>query len=147
LICRGWTPECDIVPNGSAEEQRVLQDEAYIFSQGLEGVIANIFAVNEYLPSRRVIEPRHQSDERALAGTRRSDNRDDFAGIDDKIDMGKNALSGVILETDVFEFDSSRAGLHRPCLFGVNHLALGLENLCNPLRADRRPRKRIGRLR
>ena len=64
----------DVLPDGRAKEQRVLQHKAHLVAQRLQLVPPDVRALDDDLPGDRVVEPWNQAHERRLA-RRRTDRR------------------------------------------------------------------------
>ena len=59
----------DIVHNGSGEDEAVLHHDAHLGTQGMDGVLGNVVAINENLPGIYIIEAADQVDNGRFAGS------------------------------------------------------------------------------
>ncbi len=94
--------------------------------------------VDEHRPARRIVEARHEVDERGLAGSRRADDRKRGARLDDEVDALEDLRSGGVGEAHAAKLD---APLHGGELVGVGRvrdLALGVEEREDALTAGER---------
>src|SRR5204863_2025563 len=62
----------DVLGDAGREEHRVLRHDRELTSEVLQLEVAEVDAVEPHFPLRRVVEPREQIDQRALAGAGRA---------------------------------------------------------------------------
>src|SRR5262245_43782471 len=105
IIAGVGTSKGDIFPNRSTEKQRILQDKTDLFPQGAKVVVSDIPTIDVHSALGRVIEPQHQTDERAFPRARPTNNGDLLSRRDRQVEMRQNRLSRHVLERNVTEFD------------------------------------------
>jgi hypothetical protein len=72
----------DVLRHGAAQQQRLLQHHADLLPQGVEGELPDVQAVDEDGARVRVVQPRQELGDRALARAAVSDERHGLAGGD-----------------------------------------------------------------
>src|SRR5436190_3423440 len=141
-----WFAVGDILPNRSTEENRILQNEADLVAQRLQGVIANVGAVNLDLSRRGIVEAWHQAHDRRLACAGGTHNRGDLTWFNPQADVFQHRYVAAIAEADVVEFDSAP---ELGCLVGAwkaPDAALDLQHFLDPLVAHGGLRDGVGHL-
>ena len=71
------------------EQERLLRHEADRAAQAVERDLADVDAVDEHRPRRRVVQARQQVDQRRLARAGRADERDGLPGLDARARRGR----------------------------------------------------------
>ena len=132
-----------IVGDRSGEDHRVLRDERDPAPEVIERDLADIHAIDEYTARRRIVEAGYKLHKRALAGPRRADDGDPFAGFDGYRHGPKRRMvrTGRIGEGDAFQRDRAPGWLRQSLWVGrlVNH-RLGFKQLRDPRGSARRGR-------
>ena len=93
-------PERDVVRDGAAKQQALLEHDADVAAQGVQVQLAHVDAVDQDPAARGIVEARDQAEQRALAGAGRADER--------------HAAPGLDLEIDGFEHQPPLVGEARP---------------------------------
>src|ERR1700751_3559108 len=65
--CGIWPAVCNVFPDGGVEEQRFLQNEAYLLSNGFQFVATDVFAINFNRARLRIVYPRDETDDCGLS--------------------------------------------------------------------------------
>ncbi len=95
----------DVLPDRRAEQERVLQHEADLVAQRLDGEAPDVRAVDLDRPGDRVVEARDQVDDRRLAATRLADEGRDLSGLDREAEVLEHELIRRVPERHVLELD------------------------------------------
>ena len=77
---RAGPPVADVVRDGPAEKDRVLQHQANLTAERIQGQATDVGAVDAHLAGIGIVETGNQLGDRALAGAARADQRDHLAG-------------------------------------------------------------------
>ena len=86
--------------------------------------------VNENAPAGYVKESRNEVHERRFACAAGTDERENFAGADFKINIVQDlmlALFGGVREANILKLDGLRKALQRDCARAFLHIVLGVE--------------------
>ena len=114
IVERVHLAEPDVLPHGELVAHEVLEDDAEALVQAGQVVLAQVHAVEQHLPLRRVVQPREQLDQRRLAGAVQADQRDALAGLDVQVDVAQHIDVGAgVAERDVPELDALADGRGR----------------------------------
>ena len=125
----------DVLPHRHLVAHEVLEDDAHFAMQVLDGVLAQIDAVEQDLAFGGVVEARDQLDHGGLALAVFADQGDALAGLDGEVEVLQHAALGAgIGEGDVAEFEAAADGPGRGQ--GVR-LALHRGLACRRTRSDR----------
>ena len=124
LLRRVRAAEGDVVADRAAEQERLLRHDRPSASAASAAVtVAQVVAVDQHAPRRRVVEARHQLGHRRLARARRADERDGLSRRDVQVHVAEG-LAGPVRERHVVELDLAA---HAPQLDRVGRVAqLGL---------------------
>ena len=87
LIGGAGAAEGDVFADGSGEEGRLLEDDADLAAQGLQGGAADVDAVDQDAAGGRVVEAREQVDDGGFAGAGGAEQGDHLAGLDVEVDI------------------------------------------------------------
>src|SRR5205814_7273589 len=93
--------EGDVVPHTCGEQDGVLEYDAHLCTQRLQGVFPNVATVDQHATVRRVVEAQDQAHERGFADPRGSDQRDVLTRVHLEGDVLQHGPSSVIGEGDV----------------------------------------------
>ena len=137
----------DVLPDGPAEQQRVLQHEAHLVAQRLQREAANVQTVDLHVSRLGVEEARDETGDCRLACAGRPDDRRDLARLDPRADVFQYLRDAVVAERDMVEFDQTSEGRGLPRARQVPDAAFHLQELLDAFEADGRPRDGIGHLR
>src|SRR5215472_4394843 len=107
LISAVLGAEGNVVANARAEEKCLLGNKSDVLAQGLNWIVADIAAVNQYRTFTRVINAWDQADERALAGTRGTNNRKACPSRNSEIDAREYLAAGRIAKSQATELNVS----------------------------------------
>src|SRR5918997_4399727 len=83
----------DVLLDGGAEENRVLEDDPDLLAQGLELVVLYVSSIDPDGAASGFVEAKDQADEGRLAGSRSADQRHPLAGKD----VEGNAFEDVVV--------------------------------------------------
>ena len=86
----------DVIANRAGENKGILQNNAQLATQRMQGYIADILSVNIDCSSLWIIEAAEQVDNRALAGSGRPYKSDRISFGDFEIDIKENLLSWCV---------------------------------------------------
>ena len=120
----------DVGCDRSFEQEGLLRHISNFVSQCLERVVAHVHAVDEHFTLRRIIETRHEVDERGFAGAGGTDERHGFALLGGEVDVFEHGFARIrVGEAHVAEFDFAlfarfagvAAGAIGDQRFGVEH--------------------------
>ena len=95
LIGGVTTPEADVSHHRVVKEQHVLEHNGVVAQQHLGIHARNIHATHGNLARSGIPKARGQAAHRRLTGTRRTDQRRNFAFLGGKAHIGKNFLAGA----------------------------------------------------
>src|SRR2546428_12194289 len=95
----------DVLGDAGREEHRVLRYHRELTAEILKPEVAEVNAVKPDLPLCRVVEPREQADQRALAGAGRARDPQAGAGLDVERDIVQDRTILAVGEGDVAEGD------------------------------------------
>src|SRR6266478_8543133 len=98
-------PVSDVLPHRGAKQDRVLQHESDLRAQALELVVANVYSVDEDPPRGRIVESRHQTDDRGFSCSRGARNPDELAGRDREAQVPQHRDRGIVAERHAIEAD------------------------------------------
>ncbi len=102
-VSRLQPPIADVVPNGAAKEVRCLQHHARARLHSVLRHVSVVHAANRNLAAHRLKEAAEQVDNRALAPTRWSHQRDHFAGLHRQREVTQNGLAVLIAKVHMVE--------------------------------------------
>ena len=105
LLAGSRTAKGDVLPQGPAEDEGVLQDQADLLAQRLQGVVPNVLAINQDRAPGGVVEARDQANQGALTGARGPDDGNLLSRRDRQVNMREHGLAGLVLEGYVAELD------------------------------------------
>ena len=106
LIGRALLAEPDVLADRHVEEHVLLEYDRHALAQRLPRDLSDIDAVDGHASFIWHIEPQDQIEQRALAGSARTDNGDALADVELEAEIVKNRrLAAFILEGDVIEGD------------------------------------------
>src|SRR2546428_713400 len=115
----------DVFGDAGREEHRVLRHDCELTPEILQPEIAEVHAVEPDLSRRRVVEPREQVDQRALAGPGRAGDPQARAESDVEGDVMQDRTIIAVGERDVVEGDGTASALEWPrirSLFDIQRL-------------------------
>ena len=104
----------DVLGEAGREEHRVLRHDRELTSEVLQLEVAEVDAVEPDLTLRRVVEPREQIDQRALAGAGRARDAEARAECDVEGDVMQDRTIVAVGERDVTEGDGPAGAGERP---------------------------------
>src|SRR5690606_36949070 len=106
LLLRGVEPaEGDVLPDGAAEQEDILLDDADLSPQRGERHVTDIDAIDRDAAAGDVVEARQQRRDRGLAGTGRTDEGDRLARPDFEVDVPQHRAIRGVAEGDVLVAD------------------------------------------
>src|SRR5215212_1069482 len=91
-------PVGDVLPDGGAEEDRVLEDDPDLLAEGLKLVVPYVPSIDPDGASSRFVQPEDQADEGRLAGPRSADQRHPLAGKDVEGDAFEDVVVVSVIE-------------------------------------------------
>ena len=97
----------NVLGDAGREEHRVLRYHRELPAQILKPEVAEVDAVQPDLPRCRVVEPREQADQRALAGSGRARDPQAGAGLDVERDVVQDRTILTVGEGDVAKSDGA----------------------------------------
>ena len=104
----------DVLGEAGREEHRVLRHDRELTSEVRQLEVAEVDAVEPDLTLRRVVEPREQIDQRALAGAGRARDAEARAECDVEGDVMQDRTIVAVGERDVTEGDGPAGAGERP---------------------------------
>ena len=87
--------EADVSGDGSAEQERVLEDDGEVLAQREQIVLAQVDAVEQDLAGGHVVEAHHQAGEGGFPGAGVPHDGHRLAGFDDEGDVFENPFDAV----------------------------------------------------
>ena len=115
----------DVLGDAHREEHRILRHDRELPAQVLELVVPEVDPVEPDLTARRVVEPRQEAHQRALAGAGGARDPQARAGLDVERDVVQHRTIFAVGEGDVVEHDAaagSREGPGIRSLFDIRWL-------------------------
>ena len=119
----------DVGRDGVREQEAVVGDEGDLRPQRGQVHVADVGAVDHDAPLARVVEPREQSDEAGLPGSRGADEGHGPAGVDLEVDPGQRGFVAVVAQAHPSQLDAAVTGGERRCPGGILHCRLAVEDL------------------
>ncbi len=95
----------DVGPHGVGEEERVLEHDADLVADGVEGGVAHVDAVDADAPLLHVVEAREQQAHGRLARAGRTDERHRLARCDAQREVAQHRFRPQVPVGDVVELD------------------------------------------
>ncbi len=107
--------EGDIFADGIGEEGGLLEDDADLGAEGVEGGAADVEAIDADETGGGVVKAGQEADDGGLAGAGGAEQGDDLAGLDGEVDIGEDFMlavaEGDVLELDLAEGDGDGGGI------------------------------------
>ena len=98
-------PVADVVPHRLGEQEALLEGDADLAAQRVQGDVPHVMAVDEHGALLRVIEPRHQRCRGRLATSARADDSDARPGRDVQVEAAQDRGARPVGEADAGEGD------------------------------------------
>ena len=130
-----WPAEGDVVVDGAAKEDGVLEDIADLIAQIFQFVSANIVAVDVKRSGLHVVETRNETDDGGFSAAGGADDADKLAWLDFQANVGKDGVVGIVSEGDVDEFDGAVEGFGLEAVGVVRKNEIGVEDGADTLDA------------
>ena len=115
LICGTGGAEGDIFADGIGEEGGLLEDDADLGAEGVEGGAADVAAIDADETGGGVVKAGQEADDGGLAGAGGAEQGDDLTGLDGEVDIGEDFMltvaEGNVLELDLAEGDGDGGGI------------------------------------
>ncbi len=121
-------PECDVLGDGSGEQESLLRDDPELSAQRGLGDVPEVDAVDQDPAVARVVEPREQLGDRRLAGARVADQGDRGPRRDVEVEVVQDVGELAVAEPDVIELDMALDLRKVKCSGAVDHLGLLVEH-------------------
>jgi len=118
----------DVGADRVVEEKGFLRDERACGAQRTQCDVARILPVDEDAAGGRIVETRHEVEDRALAGAGRTDERDRVALRNLDVDAVERRRTVAIMEVDILEADRAILDVERFRVFGRRNARLDVEN-------------------
>ncbi len=136
----------DVFRDAGREEDRLLEDQADLVTQRGQLELADVTAIDEHAPRDRIVETRDESDQRALAGSRRPDDPDALARFDPQIDVAEH-LPAPVRQADAVKDDLACEARRVDRLRQISHRRLEIQHLHHSLGRRRPARRPLGHAR
>ena len=128
----------EVAPDGAGEQERLLRDQPDRLPQHLGARSRTSTPSTRTSPPVASNEPRHQVDQRRLAGAGGADHRDGLARLGAEGDVVQHRLVGAgVGERHVVELERAAHSGRRDRVVGRPHGRLGVEHLDDPVGAHR----------
>src|SRR5207248_2955690 len=145
--CRRGPAVRDVLPDGTAEEQRILEDEAHALAQRLLVEGSDVITVDQHASRLRVVEARDEINECCLTGAGRPDDAGDRARGYGEVHVDESRAIGSVREGDVIELDGTTEATRPSRAWEITYLDLDGEEAIDAVQGHERPRVRIRHLR
>ncbi len=121
----------------------MLQHDAHLPVERLTCHLACVVTVDQQLTLRGQVKPRDEVDDRTLAASRVADQRDQLAGLRNKVDVVQHRRIGVVPEREVAQFHTplNRRQLHR--IGRIDEIRLRVQHRKHTLRTRHRRQRRV----
>src|SRR5438445_4307685 len=100
----------DVFAHRAIEQEHLLVDHRQELAVALEAELANVDAVDQNLPTGRIVEARHQVGQGRLADAAAADQGHDRPAGYHQVEVAQHGLAGPVFERDVQEADLFHTG-------------------------------------
>ena len=146
LLSRTLAAVGNVFPDARGEEDRVLENHAYLGAERGLGQFFQIMTIKPHDTRCGIVEPGHQTQQGALAGARSAHESDRLTRSDGKVDSGQHGSLRIVGKGDAGKSDLALGGGDRHRVRCVLGLLRPVKNLKTALRPRCRTLESPGRV-